>query len=257
MPSRDWFAFARAQVAPELRATRATTPRKPQEPALAGVARPVARAGDSRATRATTKGEARTREAPVAHVAHVSPTGTAPQATTGSQENQGVPASVARVAQVAHENGASLQTMGATGAPAAADFDERAALAEYEAGVPREWAEGFARLQVMAPPPGIRPARWQQVIDDAGRFIDRWAATAARLGWDTASVFAVHPEKPEARVDMAGLVWLIDGSEVVAISADTAKLRHKRGAVLSYYRRPRGEPLVMVWELADTTGKAR
>ena len=35
------------------------------------------------------------------------------------------------------------------------NFDERAALVEYGADVPRDWAEGFARLVVAPPPAGF------------------------------------------------------------------------------------------------------
>jgi hypothetical protein len=61
-------------------------------------------------------------------------------------------------------------------------FDERAAIAEFEGGIPRAWGEGFARLQTMARPARMRPDRWQEMIDDAGRFLDRWAVKAAALG---------------------------------------------------------------------------
>jgi hypothetical protein len=40
--------------------------------------------------------------------------------------------------------------------PSLDDLEERAALVEYGAGVPREWAEGFARLDLAAPPKGLR-----------------------------------------------------------------------------------------------------
>src|SRR5437868_6876199 len=35
------------------------------------------------------------------------------------------------------------------------DLEERAALIEYGAGVPRPWAEGYAALCTMAPPSGF------------------------------------------------------------------------------------------------------
>ena len=53
------------------------------------------------------------------------------------------------------------------------DLDERAALVEYGAGVPRSWAEGFAALCTMAPPAGFTPERWQRIVDAAGSFLDR------------------------------------------------------------------------------------
>src|SRR5437762_12173838 len=43
------------------------------------------------------------------------------------------------------------------------DLEERAALVEYGAGVPRSWTEGFAALCTMAPPAGFTPERWQRI----------------------------------------------------------------------------------------------
>ncbi len=134
--------------------------------------------------------------------------------------------------------------------PLADDFEERAALAEIGAGVPREWAEGYARLQVIRPPTGIAVWRWQQVIDDAGHFLDRWATQAAALGWKTLDVFGVHGAKPVERFDAAGLVWLLRGAEVVAIAEKTAKVRTTSGAVQTFSRRDPVHPEgIAVWNL--------
>jgi hypothetical protein len=86
------------------------------------------------------------------------------------------------------------------------------------------------------------------VIDDAGRFLDRWAAKAAALGWDTASVFGVHADMPIERFDCAGLVWLLSGNEIEAISPSVVRIRTRRGAVQIYDRRPQSAS-VPLWEL--------
>jgi hypothetical protein len=127
-------------------------------------------------------------------------------------------------------------------------FDERVTIAEFEGGIPHAWAEGFARLQMTAYPAAMRPDRWRQMIDDAGRFLDRWAAKAAALGWDTASVFGVHADRPIERVDCAGLVWLLRGNDIEAISPSVARIRTRSGAVQIYDRRPQS-PSVPLWEL--------
>ena len=50
------------------------------------------------------------------------------------------------------------------------------AVSDLQAGeLPREWAEGIARLEAMPPPANVPPRRWEQFIDDAARFADRWA----------------------------------------------------------------------------------
>jgi hypothetical protein len=90
-----------------------------------------------------------------------------------------------------------------------AAFEERAALVEYGAGVHRAWAEGFARLDSSAPPPGFSAARWREVINDGGRFLDRWAEEAVHLGWQATDVFGFDPFAPTDYFDPIGLVSLI------------------------------------------------
>jgi hypothetical protein len=120
------------------------------------------------------------------------------------------------------------------------DFEERAALVEDGTGAPREWCEGFARLDLATPPTGFDDKRWRTLLDDGGRFLDRWGAEAARLGWSAEDVFGVHPIAPGARYDAAGLVVLIDGGAVVAIGRRSASIRTKSsGATLIYLRTPR------------------
>src|SRR4051794_12127008 len=41
------------------------------------------------------------------------------------------------------------------------DFEERAAIIEEGTGIPRAWAEGFAKLTAMPPPTGFGPDRWK------------------------------------------------------------------------------------------------
>lgn len=130
------------------------------------------------------------------------------------------------------------------------DFEERAALVEYGAGVPREWAEGFARLDLAKPPKGFDDRRWRTLIDDGGRFLDRWGREAAQLGWTEKDVFGVHPVAPGARYDTMGLVPLIGGDDIIAISERSATIRARTsGSTLVYLRRPRAGSIAL-WELS-------
>ena len=130
-----------------------------------------------------------------------------------------------------------------------ADVEERAAVVEYDGNIPREWAEGFALLDCAKCPAGVPAGRWRQFIEDAARFLDGWASRAAGLGWTTAEVFGCHPEVPYARLDCMGLVWLLDGAEILAISAEGVRIRKPSGAMLTIYRRTGGAPSVPVWYL--------
>ena len=46
----------------------------------------------------------------------------------------------------------------------------------------------------------------------------------------------------------AGLVILLHGDELAALTADTARIRTSSGALLTYYRRPR-PGAVPLWEI--------
>ena len=134
-------------------------------------------------------------------------------------------------------------------------FEERAAIIEFDAGVPREWAEGFARLCLMPRHPDFMEERWQRLIDDAGMFLDRWAVQVAAMGWTTREVFGVDDRKPYARLDQMGLVPLIGGDKVMAVSADSATIQTPTGARQRIFRRAdkQSPGRVSVWELNNST----
>src|SRR5262245_12300962 len=129
--------------------------------------------------------------------------------------------------------------------------EERAAIAEYDGGVPRAWAEALARLEPSQPPADVPPKRWLRFIDDCGRFLDNgWAIRAAALNWHPLDLFGCDRERPFARLDHAGLLWLLNGRQLLALTADTAAIATPSGGSLTFYRRP-VEPgrVVLAWEL--------
>ena len=128
------------------------------------------------------------------------------------------------------------------------DFEERAAIAEHEDGLPREIAEGLARLEMMPPPNGSR-SWWEQIINGAAIFADRWGARALELGWQPIELFGIHPVAPAARHDCLGLAFMLDGGEVVDIDADKATLIKPSGAMQSYYRWRDDPGAKMAWEV--------
>jgi hypothetical protein len=131
------------------------------------------------------------------------------------------------------------------------DLVEHAALVEFGTGVPRDWAEGFARLDLALPAPGFSEARWRLLIDDGGRFLDRWASDAAQLGWQAGDVFGIHPTAPTCRFDHMGLVSNIAGGEVVALNKRSATIRSPGGSHLVYLRRQTGGGICL-WDLGRT-----
>lgn len=131
------------------------------------------------------------------------------------------------------------------------DQAERAAIVEYDGGMPREWSQGFARLHPDRPPADVPFTRWRTFVDDVGRFLDGgFAAQAAALGWGPLDLFGCDGARPFARVDQAGLLWLVHGNRLVALTETTAVIETATGARQIYRRKP-GEPgRVLAWQFA-------
>ena len=137
-------------------------------------------------------------------------------------------------------------------APAGHRFDaERAAIIEFEAEVPRAWAEGFSRMLAMSRPAAVPEERWRLFIDDCGRFLDRWATQAAALGWQADDLFGWSTSGQLQQLDLAGLVWALEGQEIAALTAASATVRTGDAAHLTYRRSsgPRCRHQIPVWEL--------
>lgn len=60
-----------------------------------------------------------------------------------------------------------------------ADFEERAAIIEFDGGLTRAVAEGMARIQLANPPAGANAADWTWYVDQASRIMDSHLARAA------------------------------------------------------------------------------
>jgi hypothetical protein len=83
---------------------------------------------------------------------------------------------------------------------------------------------------------------WQQAIEDARRFLVQWAERAAALGWTARDLFGLHavPDNPApnyrrlSRYDETGLIWLLRGRAVVALTADTAAIESRTLAMTIY-----------------------
>jgi hypothetical protein len=91
-------------------------------------------------------------------------------------------------------------------------------------------------------PDYIFAERWRQCLIDAQRFLAAWGDKAMALGWTDDDLFGLHepPAKPHStysrlsRYDALGLLWLLRGRRVVAISATTAAIENISGTVLTY-----------------------
>jgi hypothetical protein len=113
-------------------------------------------------------------------------------------------------------------------------------------------AEALARLDPNKPQGDVPPRRWLRFIDDCGRFLDGgWAARATALGWGPLDLFGCDRERPFARVDHLGLLWMVKGGTIVELHRDRAILETESGVRQTYRRRPvEVGRVVLVWELS-------
>jgi hypothetical protein len=129
---------------------------------------------------------------------------------------------------------------------------EPAASIQYEAGIPRDWVEGFVRLDPGCAPTDVPPKCWRTFVDDIGRFLEGgWAKKAAALGWGPYELFGADRDRPFIRLDKQGLCWLIKGGRLVGLSSDAAVIEISSGARHTYRRKPI-EAGALAWELANT-----
>ena len=82
-------------------------------------------------------------------------------------------------------------------------------------------------------PDFVDAERWQQAVEDGGRFLASWGNQAHAFGWTARELFGLHtpPARPAAsysrlsRYDEIGLVWLLRGRPVIALTATTAAIQ--------------------------------
>jgi hypothetical protein len=90
----------------------------------------------------------------------------------------------------------------------------------------------------------VPAARWQAAVEDGRHFLARWADRAEALGWTPRDLFGLMPVPGHAepsfsrlsRYDETGLIWLLQGRPVVALTEATAAIQSSTGA-LTIYRR--------------------
>ena len=93
-------------------------------------------------------------------------------------------------------------------------------------------------------PEHVPTDRWQQAVQDGRRFLAKWGEQAAALGWTPRDLFGLHesPDQPHpsyrrlTRYDETGLIWLLQGRPVVALTESTAAIENPAGAITAYRR---------------------
>jgi hypothetical protein len=171
-----------------------------------------------------------------------------------SRHLENAPSEVSRCARSVNAPGERHEAPAAT-EPAASIWgeaeEERAAIIQHDGGIPRTWAEGFARLHPDRPLGDVPLHRWQRFVDDVGRFLDSpFCAVAAALGWGPYDLFGCDRDRPFARLDQQGLLWSLNGDRLVAFSENTATIETRTGARQTFRRQPTEPGRVLAWELS-------
>lgn len=79
--------------------------------------------------------------------------------------------------------------------------------------------------------------KYVSALADATIFLRDWGHQAEALGWSAGELFGLDPVAPLSRYDIMGLVWMLDGQRVVALTADAAIIKTESGSFLKFYRR--------------------
>jgi hypothetical protein len=88
----------------------------------------------------------------------------------------------------------------------------------------------------------VEVQRWEAAKVDAEAFLRRWGEQAQALGWTARDLLGLQaiPEHPApsyrrlSRYDATGLIWLLKGRPVVALTEATAAIENPTGAVTIY-----------------------
>ena len=92
--------------------------------------------------------------------------------------------------------------------------------------------------------------RWRRFVDDVGLFLGGpFCAFAAALGWGPHDLFGCDRDRPFARIDRAGLLWLLNGNKLVALSEHTATIETRTGARQMWHRKDCAPGRLLPWEL--------
>jgi hypothetical protein len=112
-------------------------------------------------------------------------------------------------------------------------FEQR--LEKASAASSTAFASTLTALQARRPE-GVGEARWHEALKDGRRFLGMWGSQAGNLGWTVTDLFGLHPIALLARYDVMGLVWLLHGRPMVALTTTEATIRAPSSATLSFQR---------------------
>lgn len=129
-------------------------------------------------------------------------------------------------------------TPGVPSVPTATTHFEGGRNAQVFEDNPAGWHAILQELKRMQAPEWAGADRWSQVVEDADCFLSNWDRAACDLGWTALDLFGVHAIARGCRYDVMGLVMLLGGGSVFALTEQTAAFRRPSGSTLTYRRKP-------------------
>ena len=116
---------------------------------------------------------------------------------------------------------------------------------------PLPWDRELRAFVDLECPPGVQPAYWSELVEEAWDISRKWGQAALDAGWSSLDLFGCNPVPSAGRVDRDGLVALNVGMRtplrLISITKDSAELHDPRGGVLQY-RPPPAPGSVHLWE---------
>src|SRR5262249_2158691 len=104
----------------------------------------------------------------------------------------------------------------------------RQVLTAYTRVAPPRFGRTLQALESRCPD-YIPADHWQQAVEDGRRFLAQWGEQAEALGWTPSDLFGLAPAPNNARpsyrrlsrYDETGLIWLLRGRQVLALTEGT------------------------------------
>ena len=63
-------------------------------------------------------------------------------------------------------------------------------------------------------------------------------------------MFGCDRDRPFTRIDQAGLLWLLNGDKLIALTENTATIERRTEARQTYRRKPSDPDRVLAWQLS-------
>jgi len=118
------------------------------------------------------------------------------------------------------------------------EFQERAAIIEYDGKIPREWAEKLALVQQRLKPQSFPKNRWSRVLEVIDYLTTNGRDRLAEIiscGWELKDVFGCHASAPCYRSDCMGLLMLFhEGDEILSVTHEVIAIKRHRGVIHRY-----------------------